>query len=137
MALFKEVIHGGVNEGTVYKGVHSVEGNRDGTAKHLGTARAGEPRPPLSPEGEKGERLLESWADRCPKEGPAKPEPAPNPRNGHPVALSSRPLPFPVGASRRPNPTGSQRTTTPSAPSAAGEVSFPPPRAKSWRSGGK
>lgn len=38
--LFKEVIHGSINEGTVYKGVHSIKGNRNGIMKHPGASKS-------------------------------------------------------------------------------------------------
>ena len=46
---------------------------------------------------------------------------SPSLRKEHPIALSSQPLPFPVGVSR--GPTGSQRATTPR--DAVHEFSFP------------
>ena len=51
----------------------------------------------------------------------------PSLRNEHPIALSSQPLPFPVGVSGGPNPTGSQRATTPR--DAVHESSFRQPTA--------
>lgn len=115
MAPFEELIHGGLSGGAVHRGVHRVEGNREGTA------RARQPQPPSSLEGQRGRGAGNPGQTCARTRGPPGRSQGVNTSSLFPLAPSYFLLVPPMGQTH-----GSQRTMT---PSAAGEVSFPPPRA--------